>query len=77
MKRVKCGHCDGRGYRFDDAEVGVELRKLRRKAKLSGQAVADWMGVGQQYLSKLERGRAQWSDERVSQFRQAVQKLGE
>ena len=43
-------------YHLSYNEVRVLLRDLRKKAGLTQAQMADALGVGQSYVSKLERG---------------------
>ena len=43
-------------YHADYEAVRESLRAMRVKAKLTQTAIAEQLGVGQSYVSKLERG---------------------
>ena len=58
----------------DYRELGAKLRTLREKAGLSLRKVADRLGVSVPYLSDLERGRRNWTEERRDAFLKALKK---
>ncbi len=58
----------------DYRELGANLRTLREKAGLSLRKVADRLGVSVPYLSDLERGRRNWTEERRDAFLKALKK---
>ena len=50
---ILCPRCHGYGHVFS----GADLRALRREANLSQAALAERLGVGAPYLSRLENDR--------------------
>lgn len=72
FKTEKCPHCEGTGLKFDHAAIGAYQKALRIKAGKSLREVAKKMGVSAPYVSDLERGRRNWTDEKVGQYRKAL-----
>ena len=50
----------------DNAAVGAEMRKLRKRAGLTQKELAAVFGVSIVIVSWLERGRGQWTAERIA-----------
>lgn len=53
-------------------QTGAEWRKLRKDAGVSLRSLARTMGVSAAYLSDLERGRRNWSEEVESRYAGAL-----
>jgi transcriptional regulator with XRE-family HTH domain len=56
----------------DHTATGQKMRALRVDAKLKLATVAKSMGLTESYLSDLERGRRNWTSDRVRQFLQVL-----
>lgn len=52
--------------------VGERIRELREKRKMAGVHLASRAGVNQSYLSKLERGKAGFSEEGLEKIARAL-----
>ena len=57
----------------DNEATGLAMRKHREKEKVSLRKHAERMGLSPAYLSDLERGRRNWSDDLVAAFQTALQ----
>lgn len=68
----KCPHCAGTGEVDDPYEIGLRLRLDRQARGLSIEDVAKKMGFTRMYLSHLERGIRNWSDDLISKYRKAL-----
>lgn len=68
----KCQCCGGSGYVMDHVAVGAYQRGLREKRGKSLREVAKAMEKSAPYVSDLERGRRNWSDELVADYRKAL-----
>lgn len=68
----KCPHCDGSGFVLDPVIAGQYHRAMRERKGKSLREVARMMKVTAPYVSDLERGRRNWTDERMEAYRKAV-----
>ena len=57
---------------IDDVRTGAANAKLRRKAKVTQNALAEAMNVNAPFLSNLETGVRPWSDEWSSRYEAAL-----
>lgn len=59
----QCAHCDGNG--FDKPIDGSEMRRIRQRERphLSGRSLAAQLGLSAAYLSDMELGRREMSEE--------------
>lgn len=75
FRTKKCDCCDGTGYILDHVAVGDYYRRMREKiAHKSLREIAKRMDVSAPFLSDLERGRRNWTEERIEQYRKALRK---
>lgn len=74
MKTKPCRYCNGTGKETDQAALGKQMRKLREACGRSLRDVARGLGVSAPYLSDLELGERNWSEEKIEQFRQELNK---
>jgi transcriptional regulator with XRE-family HTH domain len=74
MRRPKrrCPHCGGSGKVDDPYEIGLQLRADRIASGMTLEDVAKRMGVTRAYVSHLERGVRNWTDDLISDFREAL-----
>ena len=49
-------------------EKTVDLRLFRKANGITQSAVAEWLGVSKQFISQVESGKAQLSDEKLSKI---------
>ncbi len=59
---------------LDSPATGKKFRALREAVGIGLQPVADLMGISMTYLSELERGTRNWSEELVEKFQKALGK---
>ena len=59
----------------DHEATGERMRYLRSKRGLSLRSVAEKMKVSAAYLSDLELGKRNWSQERANQYVSALEQL--
>ena len=57
---------------IDHITTGEAMRFAREEADLSLRQVAERMGCSTTYVSDLERGRQNWSEQKVEQFLKAL-----
>lgn len=57
---------------IDDVSTGAKMRRHRKAYGISLRALAKAMGISAPFLSDLELGRRNWSNERVLTFNKAV-----
>lgn len=69
-----CEKCGGTG-KLPDGQTGAVLRKERERAHVDIGAVAGLMDYSAAYISDLERGNRNWSNELVEKYRRAVKEL--
>jgi transcriptional regulator with XRE-family HTH domain len=67
-----CKHCGGTGRALDHVALGAHQRAMREKAGKSLRAIAAKMKVSAPYLSDLENGRRNWTEEKVEAYRKAL-----
>lgn len=70
-KTKSCHCCDGSGVELDHVAVGAVMRAHRESKNLSLETVAGFMDLSTSYLSDLERGRRNWTEDKVARFRKA------
>lgn len=68
----KCPHCNGSGTVDDPYLIGLEMRKLRDACGLSVREVARRIKKSAMYVSHLERGLRNWSEEMIAKYRKAL-----
>ena len=61
---------------LDDKKIGIEMREARKKAGLSGRAVAARLGLSPAYICDLELGRRSWNADKRKYYMQALQLRG-
>lgn len=54
---MKCNHCNGTGQVENFSKVGAALRLVRKRARISLNALANDLGFSPGYVSDLELGR--------------------
>lgn len=59
---------------IDHVETGAQVRAERERQGLKLQPVADEMGITVQFLSDLERGRRNWTEELLEKAEAAIKK---
>lgn len=72
---VECGRCGGSGKVVSQAWIGSAVAAQRRKAGLTLREVAGRLAVSIGYLSDLEHGRRQWTDETWERVMEAIREL--
>lgn len=71
-----CRHCNGTGREIDHQKTGKELRRLREKANISLRGLAKALGVSSAFLSDIELGHRNWTEEKVEKFLKAIKEKG-
>lgn len=72
FKTQKCPHCEGSGLVLDPKIAGEYHRAMRKRKGKSLREVAKLMKVSAPFVSDLENGRRNWSDDRIEAYRKAV-----
>lgn len=72
---MKCDKCEGTGQVPNPRIIGAAMRVLRTRADVSLRDVATKMQVSAAYLSDLELGRRNWSEETQKSFHNALHNL--
>lgn len=60
---------------IDHVATGAAMRKRRKALSISSKHVADKLGFHKSYLSDLEAGRRNWSEELVTRYLYALKQL--
>jgi transcriptional regulator with XRE-family HTH domain len=68
----KCRKCGGTGKELDPTRVGHEMRRLRKKKGIGLRDMAKRMDISAPYLSDLELGRRDWTEEKIAAFKGAL-----
>lgn len=71
-KMRPCRKCHGTGNEPDPADIGRKMRVLRERCDVSLRKVAAAMTLSATYLSHLERGKRDWSEELIQRYRKAI-----
>lgn len=74
MKLRPCQKCNGTGKEIDQAALGLELRQMREKMKVSLRDAAQAMHISPPYLSDLELGHRHWNADLIAAYKKAIQK---
>ena len=61
-------------YRRENTRIGEQARQIRMRRGTSLNQVAREMGISGPYLSDLERGHRQWTDELARKFFEALRR---
>lgn len=69
-----CRHCHGSGKEIDHSAVGFALRTLRVKKEIGLRAMARAIKVSAPFLSDLELGKRNWTQQRIDQFNAVLEK---
>lgn len=69
LAKRQCRKCGGTGKELDPTGVGLEMRTARIKANVSLRDMAKRMGMSPPYLSDLELGRRDWTEEKIAKFK--------
>ena len=69
---MKCKCCWGTGETLDHRGIGEKLRLQRKRARVSLQSVADELDKSVGYISDLEHGRRNWSEDLVNAYKLAL-----
>lgn len=70
-KTKSCHCCNGSGTELDHIAVGADLRTLRESKGLTLDHVSSRMKLSSPYLCDLERGRRNWTEDKVARFKKA------
>lgn len=57
----------------DNWATGQKLKRSRKKSGLRISDVASAMGISEPYLSELERGKRNWTQDMVDRFNKSIQ----
>jgi transcriptional regulator with XRE-family HTH domain len=60
---MKCDKCNGSGNIPDHKKVGADLRLKRKRARVSLRAIARRLQFSPAYISDLELGRRNWTEQ--------------
>ena len=74
LPRKPCRYCHGSGTEIDHSAVGFTLRTLRLKKEIGLREMARGMGVSAPFLSDMELGKRNWTQERIDQFNEVIKK---
>lgn len=74
-EKLPCPCCHGSGTVLNKDYVAPRMKAYRQNKNVSLRATAVQMGVSQGYLSDLENAGRGWTEERVKQFKAAVDEL--
>lgn len=72
LMSMPCDKCAGTGLMNDPRVTGQMLRKEREQAGMSLRAMAQKVQRSAAYLSDLERGRRNWSEEKIAEYRRIL-----
>lgn len=75
LMSMPCDKCDGTGLVNDPRVTGQMLRKEREQAGMSLRAMAHNVKRSAAYLSDLERGRRNWSADKIAEYRRILGQL--
>lgn len=64
-----CHCCQGTGKELDHREVGLKMRELRKKYRLSLRSLGRRLRLSAPYLSDLELGNRKWNDMLIAAYR--------
>lgn len=70
-----CHYCAGTGVEIDHIKLGSTARKARCDAGIALRRMAAEMKITPSFLSDLERGRRNWTVERIGKFREVMKEL--
>lgn len=70
-----CPRCGGKGFIYDDREVGAEMRANRKRAGVSITEAAKAMAFSKAYLSDLELGQRHWTGFLIQAYIAAVNNI--
>ena len=68
---IECSRCHGHGY----VPSGYDLRALRRVANLSQAELAERLGIGAPYLSRLENDLTPVTQAAYAKYEQACEEV--
>ena len=74
LKTQPCHACEGSG-KIPADDVGTVLREEREAIDITQGAVADVLNISQTYLRDLETNRRRWTNELVTSYQQALERL--
>ena len=70
-----CPRCNGTGKILDAVRVGDFLRKKRLSFSNSLREIATQMNITVAYLSDLERGRRNWTLDKINEYESCISKI--
>jgi hypothetical protein len=68
VKNRTCSHCGGTGTLYDNVKTGKQMCLLRKQADVSFRELSKRTGLSVGLLCDLEKGRRNWTDERVNKY---------
>ena len=71
---MACPKCQGAGILISPEFFGGEMRAQREAEGITLREMAKRMKISAMFLSDMERGKRNWSGERVALFRQIISK---
>lgn len=74
-KDLSCPKCGGSGKVQNPAYIGILLRQLRLRQKVSLRGISQRMGLSHTYIYELECGRKAWTPELARRYRSALSVL--
>lgn len=74
FKTIPCERCDGTGKVMDPRSVGKEARAARLLAGFTLGEVAHLIGYSVPYVSDLEHGRRNWTNDLRARYLAALEK---
>lgn len=67
-----CRKCGGTGKESDPVAIGHSMRRLRQRWGVSLREMARRLDISAPYLSDLELGKREWTEEKISTFRRKL-----
>lgn len=72
LPTTTCKHCAGLGRVASPVDIGAMMRKSRITSGLTMKQVGDRMGFKVPYICDLEKGRREWTGEKILNYASAL-----
>lgn len=69
LTKRRCRKCGGTGKELDPTGVGHQMRRMRQLKNIGLREMATRMKISPPYLSDLELGRRDWTEEKIAEFK--------